>query len=492
MSHQLEQKLSELRQEQDEVRSRLRDLVDPERDALSDEEAGEFDRLNERDDELVEAIRSVEETRREQRRQEIRDAVSDGKFTTGAAVPSAPHINVRTDPWDMTGVPAYGQARNREVRARALAAIEKSSRFIADAHKERASELLQRVGHQEDHFAEYLLLGSSEDYADGFLRKMVGDDVDTRQAAALAQRRDLARAMSLTDVTGVLVPTHLDPSLIIANDGRTNPFRRVCRVETGTTNVYQSVRTSGVTHDWTAEANEVGDNAPSFENPTATAYKGTVFVPISFEAFEDARGRESEILQLFADEIDDAEALVFVSGNGTNRPRGLITALDANTNAEVANGTSNEFHLADVYNVYESLPPRYRNDRTVWFANLSVINDIRQFGDETFHSQTVQLGARTVPAILGHGVLEASNMDSAITAAATNNLLAVGDPSTYLIYDRLGMSVELVPNLFHADNHRPSGQRGWLAHHRVGANLTVGHAAADSVVGFRLLQTESN
>lgn len=410
------------------------------------------------------------------------------------------HIGVTgktQDPFDLSGVPAYGPARAREIRGRAMDVVEKSTRFLHDGHREQVTQLLQRHG-GEDFFAEFVLLGSSERYADAFLRALTGGnagalaDMSVEEREALRQRHVLARAMGLSDVTGVLVPAHLDTMLIIANDGRTNPLRQVARQETGTTNVYRSVTTSGVTHSWTAEAAEVGDNSPTFDNPVATAFKGTVFVPISFEAFEDARGREQDIMTAINDAIDDAEATAFFTGNGTTQPRGLITALDANTNAEVNNITSNVFGLEDVYNLYEKLPPRYRNDRTVWLANLAIINDIRQFGTDNYNTQTVQLGARTIPAVMGHGILEASAMDGTIGVAGQDNVLVVGDPRTYLIYDRLGTSVEFVPNLFGTTNGLPTGQRGWLAHHRTGANLTVGATNGDPVVGWRMLLAVTN
>ena len=42
------------------------------------------------------------------------------------------------------------------------------------------------------------------------------------------------------------------------------------------------------------------------------------------------------------------------------------------------------------------------------------------------------------------------------------NLLVVGDFSNFLVAQRAGMSVELIPHLFATGNNRPSGQRGWL------------------------------
>ena len=51
-----------------------------------------------------------------------------------------------------------------------------------------------------------------------------------------------------------------------------------------------------------------------------------------------------------------------------------------------------------------------------------------------------------------------------------NYILIVGDFSNYVIADRIGMSVELVPHLFATGNNRPSGQRGFFAFYRTGAD----------------------
>lgn len=500
-------KLEKLRSQRDALVAELRSLSVIETEELTEEQdtrATEIEGLLEKRDDEGKVIGGLlKDIEAEERRVDLLERSSRGVGTVEGSQPDGwkdKNFNVNTrseDPFDLSGLPGYGPKRDSEVRSRALDAVEKSSRYVSDSHKERTTDLIQRNGFDRG-YAEFVLLGASDAYADGFLRSLSGSmsgmsaNLSDEERHALEQRHILARALGLSDVTGVLVPAHLDTTLILANDGRTNPLRRVARQETGLTNVYTSLTTAGVTHDWTAEAAEVGDNSPAFANPTATAFKGTGFAPISYEAFEDMRGRESELVRLFEDAKDNAEATVFATGNGTSQPRGLITALDANTNAEVANTTSNVFGLEDVYNVYENLPARHRNDRTVWLANLAIINDIRQFGTDSYNTQTVQLGARNVPAVLGHAALEYSAMDGVIGTAGTDNILAVGDPETYLIYDRLGTSVEFVPNLFGTTNGRPTGQRGWVMHHRTGANLTVGAATDDTVVGWRLLQAETN
>jgi HK97 family phage major capsid protein len=51
----------------------------------------------------------------------------------------------------------------------------------------------------------------------------------------------------------------------------------------------------------------------------------------------------------------------------------------------------------------------------------------------------------------------------------------VGDFSNYVIADRIGLEVEIVPTLF-GTNHRPTGQRGVFARWRVGTVVAVPNA----------------
>jgi HK97 family phage major capsid protein len=74
-----------------------------------------------------------------------------------------------------------------------------------------------------------------------------------------------------------------------------------------------------------------------------------------------------------------------------------------------------------------------------------------------------------VSRILGKPVYESSDMDSTY-GSGENYVAVVGDFSNYVIFDRVGMSVELIPHLFATQNNRPSGQRGFFAHWRVGAD----------------------
>ena len=121
-----------------------------------------------------------------------------------------------------------------------------------------------------------------------------------------------------------------------------------------------------------------------------------------------------------------------------------------------------------------------------WLANIAIINDVRQFATaNNYHGFTVDLTAAGVPQILGRPVYESDAMDGTIGVAGTDDIAILGDFSNYVIVDRVGMSVEFIPHLFGTTNARPTGQRGWYAYWRTGA---------DSVndLAFRLLQAETN
>ena len=71
-------------------------------------------------------------------------------------------------------------------------------------------------------------------------------------------------------------------------------------------------------------------------------------------------------------------------------------------------------------------------------------------------------------------------------ALGTNDspLAVLGDFRQFLIVDKVGMNVELVPHLFAMGSNRPSGQRGILAVWRNNSKVLVPGA-------FRVLGGES-
>lgn len=160
-------------------------------------------------------------------------------------------------------------------------------------------------------------------------------------------------------------------------------------------------------------------------------------------------------------------------GSGTGEPTGLITAL-AGTGSVVATTTADTLTPADVYKLQNALPPRFQGNAQ-WAANLSILNTLRQF-QTTNGSLTFPALQDNPPVLLSRPVSEVSNMDSTLGGGAGNDSVVVyGDFDQFVIVDRWPATLEVITNLFGA-NRRPSGQRGFLLHARVGSDVLVDNA----------------
>ncbi len=392
-----------------------------------------------------------------------------------------PNINTRTDVFDFSDLPSDTVARRADLNARAFSHIEKSRSFIEDSHKESATRVLEQTGGTA---AKQTLLSEHPDYQRGYAKYMSGQSDlmtedekgrmrevdDLLRSSGYFADTDATRAVIIANTTGKLVPAHLDPSVVLANAGGSNPIRQLARVVPVTTNVWTGVSSAGITVGWSGvdDQVEVGDDAPTFANPAVTCHMWDAFVPVTFATYEDWSGAEGEILMMVADGKDLLEAQSFVTGSGTNQPYGIVTALSGGT-SEVANATNNSYTFADLLAAEQALGRRYRPN-AAWVMNRVYSDRIRQFGTATGSLYTVSLDASSPDRILGKAVYDSSGFTSTLSSAATNNISVYGDWSNYLIADRVGTITEFVPNLFATGNNRPSAQRGWLVHGRTGAD----------------------
>lgn len=280
-------------------------------------------------------------------------------------------------------------------------------------------------------------------------------------------------AMSLTDANGgYMVPLTLDPAIMLTSDGSNNPLRRLARVVQTATDQWQGVTSAGATAEWKAEGSEAADGAPTVDDAPIPVHFGDVFVPYSFEVGMDAANFLGELSRVMVDAADNLMATAYTTGTGTGQPKGFVTAL-AGTSSEINGGTSEAIGAADAFTLQNALPARF-SGRAQWTAHIATINTFRQF--ETTN------GALKFPELangqlLGKPMNECSNMDGSINAAATANnyVLVYGDFSQFVIVDRIGTQIELIPNLVGA-NRRPTGQRGALLWFRTGSDVVVPQA----------------
>lgn len=457
--------LEEIRRRLSEVREGLRHLAG--QDTLDEQRAAEFDWLDAEERWLAEQEQAVE--RREERRQDVlRRATEGGRGVEHGDDRGVPNVNTRDseDPFsldEMRVSPFDDPERVAEqVRGRALTAIE-HVRAISDEHRERMTELVE---HHDGcgALASRILQCGSETYERAFAHYLAGRPLDNDEARALSVGTDAAG--------GFAVPVALDTTIINTSDGSANPLRRIARVETITTATWKGISSSGITVTRKAEAAEATDDFPAIAQPEVTPTRVDAFVPFSFEIDQDWSQLRSELARMIQEAKDDEEATSFVTGDGTgNNPSGVVATLAAGSIVDTA--TASTFAVDDVYSLDNALPQRFRA-RAQWLAEKVIYNDVRQFAAADGHDLWERLGGGLPPQMLGYSVNESSAMDNDATTAG-QLILLLGDFRHFLIVDRVGMSVELVPHLFGA-NRRPTGQRGIFAFWRNGSTILADNA----------------
>lgn len=384
------------------------------------------------------------------------------------------------NPWDLTEVRTFGRSKGEvgdELKSRALSAIERMS-GANDEVRRGATRIIEDFDDEKGSISSLCLATSSPEYLRAWTKLARGRG----NLITAEEQRAIERAMSLTDSQGgFLVPFQLDPTVIITSAGSLNEIRQVARSVVATGDVWNGVSAGEVTWRWAAEASEAGDNAPTFAQPTVTVHKADGFVPISLEALADEANVTSEVGRLLAQGKDTLEAAAFATGTGSGQPFGIVTALAATAGSLVSTATADTIVVDDVTGLDSALPARYRR-MAAWLANRSIYNEIRGLDTAGGAGLWVQLRDDLPPQLIGKRTYESEDMDGTpfTTGADNDNVLIFGDFTNYVIADRIGMTVELIPHLF-GTNRRPTGQRGWYAYYRVGADSVNDDA-------FRMLQ----
>jgi HK97 family phage major capsid protein len=401
------------------------------------------------------------------------EAVRSASIKPSNRETTSPQVNVRKDPFEgVSGlVRGHGEGEfsvslgKDDIRARALTAIEQAE-GIEDSAKEAATQLVQR----NNAAGRLALATGSPEYRSAF-EKIVEFPTSYHGLLDSGEQEALRTAMSTTVANGgYAIPFLLDPSIILTNNGTTNPIRSAATVKQGTSNKWNGLTSAGVTAEWKTEGAQAADGSPTVGQPSITAHLADVFAFGSYEVFQDTN-LATELPALIADAKDRLESAAFAVGSGSGAPFGVVTSVTAVTTSRVSPTTAGVFtaaSLTDVYAVINAVPARHRSNSS-WLANFITYNVIRRMGDAAGAGATfwANLGADVPERLVGLPVLESSEVVSAATTGS--NILLAGDFKKYYIYDRIGMSLEYIPVLF-GTSGRPTAQRGWFATWRVGGD----------------------
>jgi len=462
--------IEELSSYRGEVVSRMAEL-DGESNGLpfKEDASSEFAGLKEQRDEIDKRVSELKFRRREL------EVAGDTSRETLSFTTSRAGVARGDDIYDLSTIRSGIDGPDREeLRDRAMKSIETSS-FPADRRQSITSDdLRERVeglldqSRSDGEIAKRIILTGSPAYKRAFGKALAGKPRTRDEDEALSRA-----SMSLTTTAGgFAVPYTLDPTVILTNNGSINPVRSIANVITITGNTWNGISSAGITASYDAEAAEVSNDAPTIAQPTANVEMARAFVPMSIEISEDWGSIQSELARLFSDAKDILESTQFLTGLGhaSTAPEGLLVGA---TGTRVT-ATASVLAVADLYAVENDLAPRWRS-RASWTGGKAAYQKIRQFDTGGGASLWTQLRFGDPADLLGYPAYEWSDYSSAVTTPGSS-VLTFGDFNQFTIIDRVGMSIEYIPHLFHTTSNFPSGQRGLFAYWRNTSDVTVAAA----------------
>jgi HK97 family phage major capsid protein len=478
--------IEELVSHQKSVKERISDL-DQEHHGLPfpDDVREEYAGLVETNEEIDRRVTELD------KRQKYVAAMATDSERTQAAVPEIrterPSLKER-DIYDTTALridldnPERGK---QEYRDRAMRAVE-IAHFPEVIGQERAqthiARLLDEYDTADGSLARRILKTGSPQYRAAFRKWMTGVPMTNEEQ----------RAFSL-GTTGIPITFTLDPTIIPVSSSVVNPLRAIANVESIVgSNEWRGVTAAAITASRAAEAAVATDNTPTLAQPAIVCSRVQAFVPFSVESEGDWPGMDAGLARLFADAKDDEEATAFATGNGTPpNPFGVVTGATGTTAA----ATGLTITAANLYALEAALAPRFR-PRAQFVANRAMFNIIRaldtaggaqlwlRIGELIGNSPASDGGnGNTGLRLLGYAVNELSTMSA--TVVNGTKIMLLGDFSMFKIIDRVGMNLELIPQMFQQATAgtgmgMPTGQRGVFAWWRNGSKVL-------DPVGFRAL-----
>lgn len=346
-----------------------------------------------------------------------------------------------------------------------------------EAAQERIAMLLDTIDDEHGSLARRVLVTGSPTYERAFGKMLARQSINGLTA-------EESRALSLgTDASGgYAVPFQLDPTVILSSSGVVNPLRSISRVETITGKEWDGVTSAGVSVARGTEAQEVGTGDPAFAQPTVRTTRVQGWVPFSVELDVSWNALRTQLTRILQDAKDVEEATAFATGNGTApNPSGVVSTLG--TASWVDTAGSAVLAAADIYLLENAMAPRFIANSSI-VAAKTTFNRFRTLfqaqassAGDPFSRPSDAMG----PQFNGYPKYELSTMSTSI---GTGSLIMLqGDFQQFLIVDRVGMGIELVPHVL-GSNRRPTGERGVYALWFNNSKILVDNA-------FRLLRIKS-
>lgn len=260
------------------------------------------------------------------------------------------------------------------------------------------------------------------------------------------------RAMS-TDSNpngGYLVMPELSAT-VVGRIFETSPLRTVANVEqTGAKSRTFLIDDDEGTAEWSGEKAIATEDTPQVGQKEIVAHDITAKMNATADMLEDAYFDLSGWLQgKGADKISRTENTAFFTGNGVNKPRGLLTyaawasagVYERDKIEQVPSGAATTFTAEGLIDAQASLKEDYQASAIWLMKRLSYAQVIKLKGADNFYfGQTLLKDGNTGMQILGKRVMFCDDMQAHGTGS--NLIAAYGDFGRgYTILDRIGLQV---------------------------------------------------
>ena len=390
---------------------------------------------------------------------------------------SAPNVIIKQDPFDvLSDRSLYGDKLVRALVDSNIRAMDGHEIGGADNERHFEQTIKRHAASDEGRWASNILARSRDEYTSAWTKMITG------RSETLNELERAAITVGTNTAGGYLVPTFLDPTILISNAGSSNVMRQYATIKQLTVgNVWHGVTSAGATASWDAEATEVSDDTPAFATVSIALNKPQSFIRASLEAFDDIANLANDVLMIFADAKDRLEGSGHMTGLGSsNQPKGLFTAINASSTLQVVSTTAATLGEVDIHALYRALPIRWRGKGS-FVMNPLYSTAIKRLGTALSSSYSGNLTEPVSSRILDKPVVETDDAPTTQTTTALDQEVVFASLDEYYIIDRPGStSIEFIPNLLNLSTNIPDGTRGWYLHWRTGADMP-------NVAGGRIL-----
>lgn len=248
---------------------------------------------------------------------------------------------------------------------------------------------------------------------------------------------------------GYAVPFALDRK-ILSKVRDLNVMRRLCSSQSvSTPETYWNVDLGGTDAGWVGELTaRPNTNVPQLARAGITWGEIYANPKASYRLLDDALFNvEAWYSQKVAETFADYEEEAFLTGNGTNKPKGLL-AYDFEATADASRDfgkfqqiTSTTLTADAIIDLYYSLRQVYRGNNTAWLMNPSTIQALRKLKDGNQNYIWIDnIANGMVGTLLGRPVYESRFMPDFSTAG--NKAILFGDfKKAYTIFDLHGLRI---------------------------------------------------